>query len=382
MQEAPGRALLPGPMPVAVEWGGGFIVVDSVGDVSIRTPRLSCCSLRTEVGDAAAPLAAPPQQRKGFWTPERSALGLGFVCWLVVGLLGYTSGYVEPGPGGNGLTVEQSIYLMCQILTSVGYGDLTPKSNFGMTFTALHTLLSGLVVSALVSEAVDHFVKNQNAIVDKFVDTLCSDDDPTTESFLERNSNIIKAALYFLVSLAIWVLFFMYYCDGRWDDYDEETPCEGKSFTKAFYFAVVSLSTVGFGDVTPRTHGGKWFVICGVWFGISAYLNLVGAIADRIQSAKHNLHLQDINPEDLLAADASNDGEVDLYEFTRFILTRSEIVSADLFDRIAKNFQELDADCSGNLSMHDVAIHYSRRVHKEGHVKAQVPVSPGDVGVE
>ncbi|HUU26395.1 MAG TPA: ion transporter [archaeon] len=41
-----------------------------------------------------------------------------------------------------------------------------------------------------------------------------------------------------------------------------------KTFGDAFYFAVVTLSTVGFGDITPVTSLGRWFTVCMIFSGI------------------------------------------------------------------------------------------------------------------
>ena len=40
------------------------------------------------------------------------------------------------------------------------------------------------------------------------------------------------------------------------------------TFTDAFYFTVVALTTVGFGDITPLSEGGKWVTILMILSGI------------------------------------------------------------------------------------------------------------------
>lgn len=43
---------------------------------------------------------------------------------------------------------------------------------------------------------------------------------------------------------------------------------EKLSWLDAFYFSVVSLTTVGYGDITPRTNEGKIFIIFYLLIGI------------------------------------------------------------------------------------------------------------------
>jgi len=41
-----------------------------------------------------------------------------------------------------------------------------------------------------------------------------------------------------------------------------------ETFADAFYFAIVTLSTVGFGDITPTTELGRWFTVVMIVSGI------------------------------------------------------------------------------------------------------------------
>ena len=51
---------------------------------------------------------------------------------------------------------------------------------------------------------------------------------------------------------------------------------EDWSWVDSFYFSVVTVTTVGFGDLTPTTDGGKLFTVLYIVIGISiiaTYLN-------------------------------------------------------------------------------------------------------------
>jgi voltage-gated potassium channel Kch len=53
---------------------------------------------------------------------------------------------------------------------------------------------------------------------------------------------------------------------------------EDLSFIDALYFSVVSLTTVGYGDFTPQTTGGKLFVIFYLIIGIAIVGSLINLI--------------------------------------------------------------------------------------------------------
>lgn len=52
--------------------------------------------------------------------------------------------------------------------------------------------------------------------------------------------------------------------------YEVEHPVNASvaTFTDTFYFTVVALTTVGFGDITPLSEGGKWVTILMILSGI------------------------------------------------------------------------------------------------------------------
>jgi voltage-gated potassium channel Kch len=60
---------------------------------------------------------------------------------------------------------------------------------------------------------------------------------------------------------------------------------EGWSFIDALYFAIVSMATVGYGDLSPETTAGKLFTMGFLVIGIGIFVLTVGAIAEAILSA-------------------------------------------------------------------------------------------------
>jgi voltage-gated potassium channel len=60
---------------------------------------------------------------------------------------------------------------------------------------------------------------------------------------------------------------------------------EGLGFVDALYFSVVTLTTVGYGDFTPKTDAGKLFTVVYVLVGIGILLTFVTTLAAKMSQA-------------------------------------------------------------------------------------------------
>ena len=77
--------------------------------------------------------------------------------------------------------------------------------------------------------------------------------------------HIFRAAAFILIVLAIGTIGYVHF--------------EGLLPFDAFYFSVVTLSTIGYGDITPLTHAGRLFTIFFIPLGVSAFLYMFGAVS-------------------------------------------------------------------------------------------------------
>lgn len=61
---------------------------------------------------------------------------------------------------------------------------------------------------------------------------------------------------------------------------------EGWSWVDSIYFSVVTLTTVGYGDFSPQTDGGKFFTIFYIIIGIGIILSFIDTIYNHYSSIK------------------------------------------------------------------------------------------------
>lgn len=63
---------------------------------------------------------------------------------------------------------------------------------------------------------------------------------------------------------------------------------EGWSFLDSFYFTTVTLTTVGYGDISPATDLGKIFTVIYLFTGIGIFLGFVNLVAGKVSKKWFN----------------------------------------------------------------------------------------------
>lgn len=55
---------------------------------------------------------------------------------------------------------------------------------------------------------------------------------------------------------------------------------EDWSWVDAIYFSVITITTIGYGDVAPQTDGGKIFTVFYIIIGLGIILNFIDTVHD------------------------------------------------------------------------------------------------------
>lgn len=79
---------------------------------------------------------------------------------------------------------------------------------------------------------------------------------------------IISHHLLKVIRLLLTILIIFFVSSGFFWFVESGSNPEIRNFGDAFYFSVVSLTTVGFGDITPVSTGGRWVTVFMILSGI------------------------------------------------------------------------------------------------------------------
>lgn len=63
---------------------------------------------------------------------------------------------------------------------------------------------------------------------------------------------------------------------------------EGWTWLDSFYFSVITLTTIGYGDFSPQTDGGKIFTLFYILIGIGIILSFVNTVFEHYNEQRSN----------------------------------------------------------------------------------------------
>jgi potassium channel subfamily K len=276
------------------------------------------------------------------------------ILWVMVGLTAFSGEVLPITKHEEGLTMIETVYLCVQILTTVGYGDLTPASPSGRLFVCAYALSALVMVAGLISELADYLVKKAsrdlaqglNSVQDRIESTKGS---PPVEGVDEKQKvkprrRLLKAIFHFAMLVLSGSFFF------------SMVPGEERTFEEALYMSVVTLSTIGFGDQVAKTEHGRAFASVWMLLGVSAMATMVSEFSEEFLHMRQGWTTEDMTTSLLEEMDTDGDNQVSKLEFLQFTLRRYGLVSKEDFDAILAQFDALDRDQSGFLDAKDLKL--------------------------
>mmetsp|Transcript_31140 Transcript_31140/g.85307 ORF Transcript_31140/g.85307 Transcript_31140/m.85307 type:complete len:418 (+) Transcript_31140:197-1450(+) len=152
----------------------------------------------------------------------------------------------------------EAFYFCVVTFTTVGYGDYSPPLGFGGMVVAMVFIWSNVLVVSIVSGILGSRVAKGARCLGQFWHQ-------------QTSAHLAILAVLFATMIVGSVIF------------------EGRRWVDAYYFAVVSLSTVGYGRLAPGSHYTRALAcpVLLVWVTVAGEMInfLVGATREKIESA-------------------------------------------------------------------------------------------------
>lgn len=271
-------------------------------------------------------------------------LGGGTICFFLVR-------HQIKGQKTNGIL--DAIYFCVVTMTTVGYGDLVPNTMLAKILASIYVFTGMAIGGLILSQVADYIVEKQEILIVRAI--YMRENPGATEILKEVESHKVKykfimaGVLLFVLIIVGTVFLFV---------------VEELSFMDAFYCVCSTITTLGYGDESFSTRGGRIFAI--FWILSSTiclaqfFLYLAELCTERRQRAMANWVLtRKLTFSDLEAADLDHDKIVSAAEFVVYKLEEMGKISHEDVSVVMETFKRLDADQSGTLTTSDLLLSQS-----------------------
>lgn len=297
----------------------------------------------------------PKPERKGMDYQTKQLL----ICGVLTVLL-MAAGVVQVQQI-EGWQILTSLYVIVQIVTTIGFGDFTVTSENMKLFCAFYVLFM-LTFGAYVFNILIGWVQERSMSLArrklKAIGERSGLVDPEKEKAEKDRLDLALASFLATFAIAFGTIFYATYeactcsygrsfVDGCKEDTFEmcvETGGYQKTWISSFYMSVITLTTVGFGDHSPRSKVGRGVGIVWMLFGVSFMANWFATLSRIFFEFNQKQKLKVTTKFDLETfkqMDKDGNGGLSRADFRGYFLVHNGLVSQEDLDSIDVHFYRL-----------------------------------------
>jgi predicted anti-sigma-YlaC factor YlaD len=295
----------------------------------------------------------------------------------------------------RGFQFVTTLYILVQIITTIGYGDLDMVGEQSDTcsfmpgsadpcyadrmkvFMSFYVLVCIFVIATVITNLAEAAVKrSEDAFRARMRQVQAHASGLSSESMISEKTRarnkLLAAAFFFFAMILIGTIVFGYLSsctcsygrtaiDGCKEDDCADTGGATRTVLDAFYMSCITLTTVGFGDQSPKSFGGRIFGCIWMLVGVVATANFVGAFTDFFmeEEKEERKKYNRIDEQIFREIDVNHDGTLSKYEFASFVLRQYGLVQKEDLDIIMQQYEQLDATGDGLVTFEDVEAYFS-----------------------
>lgn len=284
---------------------------------------------------------------------------------------------VRPSPHG----MVDALYFTVVTLTTVGYGDMGPATQGTRLFTCFFALIGigfigvcmGIVMGrimdaqeAMAKKIAEEIAEAAEDIAEAVEDAMDGDDDDDDDKKEDEKpggglSKEAKRAMVksFSLCVVIGIGTVFYLIENK-----------AANFADCVYFATITATTVGYGDESPSSWGGRLAACFYLFAAVCMTADALSALAELPLAVRRRKHKEAVLAQfgaeltmhelDMICRNfGGSDGRCTRLEFVIAMLIKTNTIGQDDIDMAAKQFDLLDKDKSGSLGIQDLLLQES-----------------------
>lgn len=265
-----------------------------------------------------------------------------------------------------------SLYVTTQIVTTIGYGDLTPTNDRSRLLIALYVLFISVFIAGILNEYGEKLVDDHQSHIRRHLIHLKAQrvsgrKNNKIYGFMRFRLPALTAAFFiFAIFVAFGTIFYAEYqmekcsCSygttkaNNYENCTQPTACETgatKNYAQSFYMSIITLTTVGFGDYTPLSKTGRGIGIPWMFFGVLATANFIGCMVTTMKAMQtKQKSAAQVSQELLEKIDANDDQALDKHEFAVYMMVKNGYMTMEDLNTFTDIFRAVDKNNNGFIT--------------------------------
>merc|ERR1711976_204811 len=125
------------------------------------------------------------------------------------------------------------------------------------------------------------------------------------------------------------------------------------NWVSSFYMSVITVTTVGFGDYSPKSELGRAFAIVWMIVGVAVTAYFISSLSAELAREENNIEFEDADTIDKAcfhAMDKDGNGYLSKDEYALYVLVKHGLVPRDIVEEIQAKYDTMDVHRNGQIT--------------------------------